>query len=213
MAYLWSSVAWVSMPGDAVHFTNLAFGESPHSTVPFSSGEAICNNTPGIEKMEREEIPAVASSGKKKKKGEKNPHTETWPEGAWTQRAFTASHLPEPGGRCHTDPQNAVRAQWEHYERVQSAQPSVRQILWANFLAVYVGVQLRGTKECLRETCEVLQLGLGRCALGWSLGDKNLLWAFIQYVRLTALYNISKLLIIGCKKYTTQDTRYLVMMF
>lgn len=150
---------------------------------------------------------------KKKKKGEKNPHTETWPEGAWTQRAFTASHLPEPGGRCHTEPQNAVRAQWEHYERVRSAQPSVRQILWANFLAVYVGVQLRGTKECLRETCEVLQLGLGRCALGWSLGDKNLLWAFIQYVRLMALYNISKLLIIGCKKYTTQDTRYLVMMF
>lgn len=74
MAYLCSSVAWVSMPGDAVHFTNLAFGESPHSTVPFSSGEAICNNTPGIETMEREEIPAVASSGKKKEGGKKSPH-------------------------------------------------------------------------------------------------------------------------------------------
>lgn len=68
------------MPGDAVHFTNLAFGESPHSTVPFSSGEAICNNTPGIETMEREEIPAVASSGKKKK-GKKIPTPKPDPRG------------------------------------------------------------------------------------------------------------------------------------
>ena len=40
--------------------------------------------------------------------------------------------------------------QWGHYEREQSPQPSVAQILWANFLCVYAGVQLGGTKECLR---------------------------------------------------------------
>lgn len=33
------------------------------------------------------------------------------------RRAFTASRLPELGGRCHTEPQNAVRGQWGHYER------------------------------------------------------------------------------------------------
>lgn len=58
----------VSMPGDAVHFASFAFGESPHSTVPFRSGEAICNNTSGIETMAREETPAVASFEKRKKK-------------------------------------------------------------------------------------------------------------------------------------------------
>ena len=67
-AYLYSRAACGSMRGDAVHFASFAFGESPHSTVQFSSGEAICNNTSGIETMEREEIPAVVSSEKKKRK-------------------------------------------------------------------------------------------------------------------------------------------------
>lgn len=59
------------MPGDAVHFASFAVGESPHSTVPFSSAEAICNNTSGIEMMEREKergTPAVASLLKKKRR-------------------------------------------------------------------------------------------------------------------------------------------------
>ena len=63
MSYLCSRAAGVSMPRDVVHFTSLAFGLSPHSTVPFSSGEAICNNTSGIETMER---------GRERERG--NPH-------------------------------------------------------------------------------------------------------------------------------------------
>lgn len=102
------------MPGDAVHFASFAFGESPHSTVPFSSGEVICNNTSGIETMERErergrgrkETPVVASFGGEKKKKSRNPTRE-----ARMLRAVTASGLPELGGRCHTEPQNAVQGQ------------------------------------------------------------------------------------------------------
>lgn len=141
MAYLCSRVA---TPGDAVHFTSFAFGESPHGTVQFSSGEAIWNNTSGIETVGREETPAVALVGKKRR----NP---TW--AARMRRAFTASRLPELGGRCPTEPRISVRGQWDHYERVQSTQPSVRQTLWTNFFALYAGGKQGGTKGCLRETC------------------------------------------------------------
>lgn len=51
-------------------------------------------------------------------------------------------------------------------------QPSVRQILWANFLAVCAGVKLGGTKECLKvggkRVCEVLQSEL-RLLWPWML--------------------------------------------
>lgn len=64
----------MSIPGDAVHFTSFAFGESPHGTVQLSSGEAICNNTSGIETVEREETPAAAFFEKKAtKKKRRNP--------------------------------------------------------------------------------------------------------------------------------------------
>lgn len=72
MAYLCNRAAWVSIPGDAVHFTSFAFGESPHGTVQLSSREAICNNTSGIETVEREETPAAAFFEKKKKKAQKS---------------------------------------------------------------------------------------------------------------------------------------------
>lgn len=112
MAYLW---CWtVSMRGDAVHLAGLASGQSPHSTVPFRFVEAICNNNSGIDTMEREEIPVVASSDKKRKGGKKEQ------EGI--------HRLPFYLNRCHTEPQNAVRGQWDHYERVQFTQPSVGQI-------------------------------------------------------------------------------------
>lgn len=59
------------MPRDVVHFASFAFGESPHSTVPFSSGEAICNNTSGIETMERERKSPLSLPLKKQKKKKK----------------------------------------------------------------------------------------------------------------------------------------------
>lgn len=76
--------------------------------------------------------------------------------------------------RCHTEPQNAVRGQWDYYERVQSAQPSVRQILWANFPAVYAGVKLGGTKGCLRETCaRYYNRSLAAVPFGCSTGAQS----------------------------------------
>ena len=106
------------MPGDAVHFASFAFGESPHSTVPFSSGEAICNNTSGIETMERERKPPLSLPWRQRRRKKKKRRNPSW--AARMRRAFTASRLPELGGsRCHTEPHNAVRgtmrALWEGY--------------------------------------------------------------------------------------------------
>ncbi len=69
-AYLCSGAARVPIPGDAVHFASFAFGESPHSTVPFGSGEAICNDTSGIETMERERKPPRSLPLKKAQKSD-----------------------------------------------------------------------------------------------------------------------------------------------
>lgn len=85
----------MSIPRDAVHFTSSVFGLGPHGTVQISSGEAIRNNTSGIETVERKETPL--SLGKKR--------VEIRPE----RLGFNASCLPERGDRCHTEPQNAVR--------------------------------------------------------------------------------------------------------
>lgn len=145
LAYLWSWAARVSMRWDGVHLTNVAFWESPHSTVQLSSAEVVCNNNLGIETMEREEIPAVTSSGG----GKKKRRNRSW--GARMLRAFTASPFTWMDGRCHTEPQNAVRGQWDHYERVQSTQLSMWQILFANFLVVYAQFNVRWDKRAFEE--------------------------------------------------------------
>lgn len=49
MAYLCSWTARVSVCGDTVHLTSFALGQSPHSTVQFSSREVTRNNTSDIE--------------------------------------------------------------------------------------------------------------------------------------------------------------------
>lgn len=159
------------MPGDVVHFTSLAFRESPHSTVPFSSGKAICNNTSGIEAMERERErggqrerqrereregerkPPLSLPFNKKKRKKTRKSAEIRPE-----RLGCGAHSPPPvylhwaAAGVTRSPRMQCGGQWEHYERVQSAQPSVRQILWAN-CSVYAGEKQGGTKRCLRETC------------------------------------------------------------
>lgn len=115
MAYLCSWTAGVSVCGDTVHLTSFALGQSPHSTIQFSSREVTRNNTSDIENDgEREEKRGnphccfLWPKKEKKRKTEQKEGAEIWAEELRHAGAFTASRLPEQGGRCHTEPQNAV---------------------------------------------------------------------------------------------------------
>ena len=78
------------------------------------------------------------------------------------QWAFTASRSPEVGGRCHTEPPECSAGHNEStMKRVQSPQPSGRQILWANFLAAYGRKAGRDKGELEGNVPKVLLLELG----------------------------------------------------
>ena len=111
------------MTRNAVNFASSTFGESPHGTVPFCSAKAICNNTSGIEMMERRDP------------GERCFEKEQKPDLSGLDAASIHSLQYTCGQVSRGDPQCSA-TQWDHYERVQSTQPSVRQILWANLSAV-----------------------------------------------------------------------------